>query len=298
MEQLELGVTNSELEQVFRLRHGEAETHGWGPRMRFRFGYFTPDVFYEALVGKLITSGISWLDVGCGRNIFPGNEHLARILAARCSLLVGVDPDDTIDENPYVHQRLKCQIDDCPGGQAFDVVTLRMVAEHITNPEAAVSSLARLTRPGGRLVIYTVNKFSPVSIAAMIIPHQLHHAIKRLLWRTEERDTFPVAYLMNTKKALVELFESNGFSLLYFARPADCRVLGRFRWLHFLELSMWRLCQSFGLNYPESCLLAVFERNHPLFSIPERDSHEKRIDVIESAAAVIASSGCSSPPRK
>ena len=117
-------------------------------------------------------------------------------------------------------------------------------------------------------MIYTVNKFSPVSIAAMIVPHRLHHAIKRLLWRTEERDTFPVAYLMNTKSGSGCL-RTNGFSLRYFARPADCRVLGRFRWLHFLELSLWRLCESLGLSYPESCLLAVFEPTIPFF--PSRD---------------------------
>ena len=105
MEGLGLSLSKAELEEDFRLRHGEAENHGWGPRMRFRFGYFTPDVFYEALAGKLISSGTTWLDVGCGRNIFPGNEQLARILSARCSLLVGVDPDETIRQNPYVHRR-------------------------------------------------------------------------------------------------------------------------------------------------------------------------------------------------
>jgi len=261
MEEFELGLNKAALEEDFRLRYGEPATLGWGPRMRLHFGYFSPDVFYEALVAKLITPNVEWLDVGCGRGIFPSNQRLAQILSERCGLLVGLDPDDTIDENPYVHRRIKSQIADYPDDQTFDVVTLRMVAEHITDPEAALSSLARLTRPGGRLVIYTINKFSPVSIAAMIIPHRLHHSIKRLLWKTEERDTFPVAYRMNTKKTLAGFFESNGFRLLHFAHLADCQVLGRFRFLHFLELLLWRLCRSIGLNYPENCLLAVFERN-------------------------------------
>ncbi len=157
-----------------------------------------------------------------------------------------------------------------------------MVAEHITDPEVAVSSLARLTRPGGRLVIYTINKFSPVSIASMIIPHRLHHSIKRLLWNTEERDTFPVAYRMNTKKTLVGLFESHGFRLLQFAHLVDCRVLGRFRFLHFLELSFWRLCRSVGLSYPENCLLAVFERNKP------HDPNQAPPDSLEASESLVS----------
>jgi 2-polyprenyl-3-methyl-5-hydroxy-6-metoxy-1,4-benzoquinol methylase len=260
MNELELGLMKSELEEVFRLQHGDPATCGWGPRMRLRFGYFTPDVFYEAFVAKCINDNVAWLDVGCGRNLFPSNQRLAQILAERCGLLVGLDPDDTIDENQFVHRRVKSQITDYCSDQTFDVVTLRMVAEHLTDPGAAVSSLARLTRPGGKVVVLTINKVSPVSIAAMIIPHWLHHTIKRVLWKTEERDTFPVRYRMNTKKKMVELFEGRGFRLLDFAYLADCRIFSRFRLLHFLELSMWRFCRCFNWMYPENCLLAVFER--------------------------------------
>ncbi len=107
MEEFELGLTKLELEEDYRLRHGDPATHGWGPRMRLRFGYFSPDVFYEALVAKFVTPNVAWLDVGCGRSIFPGNQQLAQILAERCALLVGLDPDDTIDEEhprPSAHQ--------------------------------------------------------------------------------------------------------------------------------------------------------------------------------------------------
>jgi hypothetical protein len=102
---------------------------------------------------------------------------------------------------------------------------------------------------------------------------------------------------MNTRKTLVGLFESNGFRLLQFAYLADCQVLGRFRFLHFLELSLWRLCRSIGLKYPENCLLAVFERNQPHESIPAPDSHAKRKNEKESGPGMIASPGASLFPR-
>jgi SAM-dependent methyltransferase len=198
--------------------------------------------------------------VGSGRSLFPDNPWLARQLADRASLLVGLDPDAAIDENPYLHERVRGTLEDFHPAGDFDLVTLRMVAEHITEPEAALESLKRLVRPGGKVVIYTVNQSSPLTLAAWLVPFGLHRRVKRVLWRTEERDTFPVAYRMNSRRRLGELFELNGFRQCYFAYLDDCRKFHRFRWLQRLELACWRLLKDVGLPYPETCLLAVFER--------------------------------------
>src|SRR5439155_1325029 len=75
------------------------------PRLWHRWGYSAPDMYYEAAVAKLIDERSAWLDVGCGRCAFPENKSLAKMLAARCRRLVGVDPDPAIEENPCVHAR-------------------------------------------------------------------------------------------------------------------------------------------------------------------------------------------------
>lgn len=255
--------TASDLEAVFRLKYGDPDQAGWRARMRVRFGYFTPDDHYEAIVDRLIVPGCTWVDVGCGRDVFPSNSRLAEVLSGRCKLLVGVDPDSTLEENTIVHQRSRSPIESFEGGCLFDVATLRMVAEHVTNPEATVASLARLTRPGSKVVIYTVNRWSPVSILASLIPFPLHHPIKRFFWRTEERDTFPLTYAMNTRGMLKRHFERNGFQEVAFAYLDGCRAFGRFRPLQFLELTIWRLFRHFGSTYPENCLLGVYERVDP-----------------------------------
>ena len=95
---------------------------------------------------------------------------------------------------------------------------------------------------------------------AWIIPFRFHHAIKRLIWRTEERDTFPVAYKLNTRRSLKESFARHGFQEVSFARLDDCRTLSRFRWLHLIELFLWRLLKTVGGRFPENCLLGVYER--------------------------------------
>src|SRR5262249_29642671 len=124
----------------------------------------------------------------------------------------------------------------------------------------AVAALARLTKPRGKVVIHTVHKWSPAAILARLVPFRLHHAVKKLLWRAEERDTFPVAYQMNTRRRLASVFGEGGFRECYFAYLADCGVFARFRMLHRAELALGRLLRGVGLPYPERCVLGVYEK--------------------------------------
>lgn len=253
-------LTPTDLDDIFRLKHGDPERTGSLPRLWRRLGYVIPDDYYEALVAKLVAPGTSWLDTGCGRELFPCNPALARLLSQRCGFLVGVDPDDTLDENPYVHQRVKEPIEAFHSDRPFEVITLRMVAEHLTDPDRVLRALAQATRPGSKVVVYTVNRWSPLALLARLIPFRLHHALKRVFWRTAERDTFPVAYRMNTRQRLARLFRARGFRERDFRYLDDCRVFARFRYLRRLELELWRLCRALGMRYPENCLLGVYER--------------------------------------
>jgi SAM-dependent methyltransferase len=252
--------SREDLDRLFLMKYGDPRTTGPANRRRLRWGYYTPDDVYEALVASLVHEGTAWLDVGGGRHLFPGNTPLADQLARRARLLVGVDPDDNIFDNPWLHQKVKCPIEDYQAPEPFDLLTLRMVAEHITAPRAAVASMARLVKPGGRVVVYTVNQWSPASLAAWVVPHRLHHPIKRLLWGGEERDTFPVAYQMNTRRALRRLFAAEGLQERLFEYLDDCRTFYRFPALSTCELALRHLLAKTGVHYPENCLLGVYEK--------------------------------------
>jgi 2-polyprenyl-3-methyl-5-hydroxy-6-metoxy-1,4-benzoquinol methylase len=252
--------TPAELATVYRSRYGHPRTTGPLPRFWHRLGYFVPDVFYEAVVTKLVRKEATWLDVGCGRALFPSNPRLAPLLAQQCRTLVGVDPDGAVEENPLVHLRAKSTIEDFRSTIPFDLVTLRMVAEHISQPHRALPSLARLTKPGGKVVVYTVNYWSPVALLAAAVPFQLHHALKRVLWKTEERDTFSVAYRMNSRRRLRQLFECHGFREVYFRYLHDCCIFHRFHLIHCLELLLWQTLKILRMPYPETCMLGVYER--------------------------------------
>jgi SAM-dependent methyltransferase len=159
-----------------------------------------------------------------------------------------------------VHRRVKCTLEAFETQERFDLITLRMVVEHVTDPASAVAALGRLCRDGGKVLIYTVDKWSPVSLFAAMTPMRVHHGIKRVLWGTDEKDSFPTAYRMNTRAHLRALMEGAGFNEAAFRRLADTRSTHGFRALNVAELSLWRALRAIGLEYPERCLLGIYEK--------------------------------------
>lgn len=248
------------LRQMFHLRYGPEATLGWGPRQRRAYGYHTPDDVYEALVAGTVAPGLAWLDVGCGRDLFPNHPGLAETLSKRCARLVGVDPDPTLQENRWVHEKVALGIDAYDGGGAFDLVTLRMVAEHIADPMACVRSVGRALRPGGLAIVYTVFAGSPMPLLTRLAPMGLRHVVKSWLWGTQPKDTFPTCFRMNTRSALQRQFAAIGMQEAAFLRLDDCRTFARFRWLNEMELRLMRLCRAVGLPHPEHCLLGVYRK--------------------------------------
>jgi len=247
--------------KLFTLKYGPPASTGWGPAMRLRANYFNPDDHYEAIVDGLVTPETSWLDVGCGRHVFPSNPALARQLSARCRLLVGLDPDATIEENPFVHERVRSLLEPYdPGDRRFDLVTARMVAEHVDTPEAFAAALGRCLRPGGLAVIYTVDAKSPVPILTRVVPFPLHHSMKRLIWDVERKDTFPTRFRMNSRPRLAALMATAGFDESLFLRLDDCRTFSSFRTLLRLDLALRTGLHRLGIGHPEACLLGVYRR--------------------------------------
>ena len=249
-----------ELKQLFIAKYGDPDSTGPGPAQRYRFNYYNPDEYYEALLDRLVTPGCSWLDVGCGRDIFPSNPSLAQRLADRAGQLVGIDPDETLQENPFVHEKVQGLLDDYRPDSKFDLITLRMVAEHVENPARLIEALNFCAHSGSIVVIYTVFKYSPIPLLTNLVPFTMRHPIKKWLWSTEEKDTFPTCFLMNTRRTLDQLFNNGGFTEELFLRLDDCRTSNKFAALQRIELVLWSLFNTLKLHYPEHCILGVYRK--------------------------------------
>jgi SAM-dependent methyltransferase len=244
------------LQRLTAAKYGDPPS-GWGPALRRRLGYYTPEEVYESVLDRLVATGCRWLDVGGGRNPLPANRALAQELSQRATL-VGVDPDPAIQENPFAHVRVQGRVEELEAAE-FDVITARMVVEHVANPGTFVKALRRLCARDGVVVIYTVNRWAPVSIASLLIPFSFHQRIINFLWGPG-RETFPVEYRMNTRGELSALMRGAGFEETTFTYLDDCRTFGRFQFANRLELLLWKSLKALGLRYPESCLLGVYRR--------------------------------------
>ena len=137
---------------------------------------------------------------------------------------------------------------------------MRMVAEHIDNPVALLETLASVTGKGSIVLVYTIYSWSPIPLMTRITPFSLRHPLKKFLWFTEEKDTFPTSYRMNTRKQLDKLFGDGGFEEVFFSYLDDCRTLARFQPLLTAELATWTALSKVSLRYPELCILGGYRR--------------------------------------
>lgn len=248
----------SALDAVWRGRYGAQAQLGWSPRLRRHFGYFTPDEHYEALLKQLVIPGTVWADVGCGRQLLPQNPALARVLVQRSAFLLGIDPSDNIRTNPWLTERFQGTVQEYRGSRRFDVVTLRMVAEHIDQPLSAAQAIARLLHPDGAVVLYTPLASAPLALLARVLSLTTRRWLARRIWNTDPRDVHPLSYRLNSRAALRRYFAAAGLTEQYFVSLDDCGIFPRSRVLNAMELATRALCRAVGLRYPEACLLAVY----------------------------------------
>jgi SAM-dependent methyltransferase len=148
------------------------------------------------------------LDAGCG----SGRVFQHR-LAGRVRRVVGVDVTDEHRANANIDDALKANLGALPLRDAtFDLIVMSHVAEHLTQPEAVFRELARVLRPGGRLLLLTPNRWHYVPLVARLVPYRLHVAFNR--WRgVDARDVFPTAYRANTAGRLRQLSTGAGLSV-------------------------------------------------------------------------------------
>ena len=253
-------ISKKDLYNVFLLKYGSHEKTGWGPRQRLQYGYYQPADYYESLITKLVAHNTFWLDVGGGGNLFPHNIKSSDFLSKKAAFIVGVDPSDNIKSNPFIDDYSQCFIEEYQSKKKFDLVTLRMVAEHIEYPEKVIAALYKLLKKDGVVVIFTVNRWSPATIISRLLPFKLHYPIKKFFFRGEEKDTFPTVYKMNTRKQLKNLFEKSGFKKELFSYIDDCCTFNRFKLLNNIELIFWKIIKFLGVPYPENCILAVYRK--------------------------------------
>jgi SAM-dependent methyltransferase len=139
------------------------------------------------------------LDAGCGRS-----SALARH-RARISRFVGVDIHAPAPGAlPYLDEF--SAVDLCASADAFppatfDVVLSSFTVEHLADPAAAFANLARWLRPGGSLVLTTVNRRHPFVAAYLAMPAGARRRIQPVV-KASAADAHPLVGACNDPAAL------------------------------------------------------------------------------------------------
>ncbi len=106
-------------------------------------------------------AGLTVLDAGCGAGLV--SEPLARMGAAVTGIdataeTIGVAQAHAADAGLAIDYRVAAVEDLVAEGVTFDLVVSLEVVEHVADAQVFLADCARLTRPGGALVLSTLNR--------------------------------------------------------------------------------------------------------------------------------------------
>jgi len=161
-------------------------TRWWDRHGEFRALHDINPVRREWIAGLAPLAGARVLDIGCGGGL------LAEALAAAGARVTGIDASPTAIEVARAHAREAgrlieyrcCTVEDFldSGHEPFDVVTCLELLEHVPDPQAVITHIGQLVRPGGDIFLSTLNRTTKAYLLAIagaeyllgIIPRGTH----------------------------------------------------------------------------------------------------------------------------
>ncbi len=162
----------------------------------------------ERLVVALAGPGSAILDIGCGRE-----GRLLQDLAPHVGHAYGLDFEGEEQLSAPGCTLIRGDAHHIPLADAsLDVVLMQNAAEHFNEPVLVFRECARVLRPGGHLIVLTVNQWFPPIVLGRLLPHRLRQTINAFLTHSDERDTFPAYYRANTAGALASLGQATGLA--------------------------------------------------------------------------------------
>lgn len=178
---------------------------GVKPRLSERVRAVLGDALEEA--ERRSPGSIAVLDAGCGRK-----SPLVRF-RPRIARLVGVDlhaPDPPL---PYLDEFVL--VDLCrPGGplpdDSFDMMLSNFTLEHFADPPTALANMHRWLRPGGTLVVTTVNRRHPFVAAYLNMPRGPQRWLQPMV-KASAADAHPLVGACNDPAAVRAALAAAGF---------------------------------------------------------------------------------------
>jgi SAM-dependent methyltransferase len=172
---------------------------------------------YASLISEHLSPHTVWIDAGCGSRLLENDlEPLEDWLVGHCKTIVGMDVSTSSHRN--VKSLVQGSLYNLPfADNSLDLITCRMVVEHLSQPRDAFAESARCLRPGGAIVVLTPNLLNygilANAVASKLLPEKLRLRIVRTLDSRADKDIFPVRYKANTLPCLIQLMKASGLQV-------------------------------------------------------------------------------------
>jgi SAM-dependent methyltransferase len=172
---------------------------------------------YASLVFQHLSPYTVWLDAGCGSRLLEDDMGpLENCLASHCKSIFGMDLAVTSHSN--IKSLLQGSLCHLPFHEnSLDLITCRMVVEHLDRPAEAFAEVARCLRPGGAFIAITPNLLNygilANAVATKVMPGKLRLRIVHASDSRPNEEIFPVCYKANTMHRLVDLLNGSGLQV-------------------------------------------------------------------------------------
>lgn len=159
---------------------------------------------HVSLAGKRV------LDVGCGGGI------LTEALAKAGAQVQGLDADEAGIEAAMAHAKSSkldipycCTSIETFEAEPFDVITCLEMLEHVTDPALVLQHCVRLLKPGGTLIVSTINRTAKAWVFAVVMAEYVLRLLPR---QTHDFDKFikPSELMSIARDCDLELLDMTG----------------------------------------------------------------------------------------
>jgi ubiquinone/menaquinone biosynthesis C-methylase UbiE len=175
---------------------------------------------YRDELRELLDPKNLWLDLGCGRQLFPdwmpNLKNIQKNMFARCQYYIGIDYDlASLHDNKLTKSKIFGNIEKLPiRSGSMDVVSSNMVVEHVKDPDNLFLEVKRVLKSDGVFIFHTANLLNYGTFLSKLIPQGIKNRIIKYLENRDDEDVFPTYYRINTPSKIVHFGRKFGFEII------------------------------------------------------------------------------------
>jgi SAM-dependent methyltransferase len=241
----------------------------WADRVYWRLvaglapGLLNSHYAYARALSTELARATSWLDLGCGHDFLPPFVDQTSVFTTRANLaVVGIDADrDALARHERLRHRVHGDIQRLPfRAGSFDLATANMVVEHVEQPALLFDEIARVLRPGGRLLLHTPNADGYTTRLTRLIPGRLLGPLAGVLSGRQAVDVYPTHYHANTETTLTRMLNGSRWRLERLDFVESSAQFAQVPPAAVVELTAIRAFRSARWQRLRACLLVLAER--------------------------------------